>query len=41
MSAILDIGLLAAGLRMAVPILLAGLGGLFTDRVNIFNVGLQ
>ncbi len=41
MSAILDIGLLAAGLRMAVPILLAGLGGLFTDRVNIFNVGLE
>lgn len=41
MSAMLDIGLLAAGLRMAVPILLAALGGLFTDRVNIFNVGLE
>jgi len=38
---IFEIGLLAAGLRMAVPILFAALGGLFTDRVNIFNVGLE
>lgn len=38
---IFDIGLLAAGLRMAVPVLLAALGGLFTDRVNIFNVSLE
>jgi len=36
-----DAGFVAAGLRMAVPILLAALGGLFTDRVKIFNVSLE
>lgn len=41
MQDIFDVGLLAAGLRMAVPVLFAALGGLFTDRVNIFNVGLE
>lgn len=36
-----DAGFVAASLRMAVPILLAALGGLFTDRVKIFNVSLE
>ncbi|BAS27892.1 ABC transporter permease [Limnochorda pilosa] len=38
---VLDASFLAAGLRLAVPVLLAAQGGLFTDRVNIFNVALE
>jgi len=38
---IINVGLFAAGLRLAVPVLLAALGGLFTDRVGIFNVALE
>lgn len=41
MEQVITVGMFAAGLRMAVPILLAALGGLFTDRVNIFNVALE
>lgn len=38
---IFDASFLGAGLRLAIPVLLAALGGLFTDRVNIFNVALE
>ncbi|NMB24243.1 MAG: ABC transporter permease [Firmicutes bacterium] len=41
MAGILNLHLLAAGLRLSAPILLAALGGLFTERVGIFNVALE
>jgi simple sugar transport system permease protein len=41
MAGILNLQLLAAGLRLSAPILLAALGGLFTERVGIFNVALE
>ncbi|NMB12225.1 MAG: ABC transporter permease [Firmicutes bacterium] len=41
MAEILNLQLLAAGLRLSAPILLAALGGLFTERVGIFNIALE
>jgi ABC-type uncharacterized transport system permease subunit len=39
--AIFDLALLASTIRLVAPILLAALGGLFTERVGIFNVALE
>ena len=41
MAEILNLQLLAAGLRLSAPILLAALGGLFTERGGIFNIALE
>jgi len=41
LASILNLGLLVAGIRIAVPILLAGLGGLFTMQANILNIGME
>lgn len=38
---LLDLALLASTIRLVAPILLAALGGLFTERVGIFNVALE
>jgi ABC-type uncharacterized transport system permease subunit len=39
--AVLDLALLASTIRLVSPILLAGLGGILSERVGIFNVGLE
>ena len=41
MSAIFDVALLASTVRLFTPLLLAGLGGMFTARAGIFNVALE
>lgn len=38
---LLDLALLSSTIRLVAPILLAALGGLFTERVGIFNVALE
>lgn len=38
---IINVGLFAAALRMATPIVFASLGGIFSERVGIINVGLE
>jgi len=38
---IINVGLFAGGLRMATPIVFASLGGIFSERVGIMNVGLE
>lgn len=32
---------LAASVRMAAPLMIAGVGGVFTERVGIFNIGIE
>jgi len=38
---IINVGLFAAALRMATPIVFVSLGGIFSERVGIINVGLE
>ncbi len=37
----INVGLFAAAVRMATPIVFASLGGIFSERVGIINVGLE
>jgi simple sugar transport system permease protein len=37
----INIGLFAAAIRMATPIIYASLGGMFSERVGIINIGLE
>lgn len=41
MTQLFDLSLLAAGLRTATPILLAALGGLFTEQAGVLNIALE
>ena len=41
LASVFNLSLLVAGIRIAVTILLAGLGGLFTMQANILNIGME
>ena len=41
LSEVINIGLFAAALRMATPIVFGSLGGIFSERVGITNIGLE
>ena len=38
---VINVGLFAAAIRMATPIVYASLGGIFSERVGIINIGLE
>lgn len=38
---VFNVGLFAAALRMATPIAFASLGGIFSERVGVINIGLE
>ncbi len=41
MEILFDQATLSSGLKLAVPVLLAALGGMFTDQANVFNIALE